>query len=257
MHSFITLPRKSVLVIICASMYGSSILAILVISGSPDRVVDFEHVALRRGDAVRNVGYGGDHVHVELTVQALLYYLHVKQPEESAAESETEGKRTLRLERQRCVVQLQFFERCAQVLVLVGLDRVDTREDHRLDIFESGYRLAAWCCDRRNGITYLYVRRNLYTRTYIPHITCPQFIARLHLELEHAYFVGIVLAARIEELDVFALADTAVEYAVICDDAAEWVEDGVENQRLQRGVVIALRCRYALHDGLEYPPRLP
>ena len=46
--------------------------------GQARGVVHLEHVALRRGDAVRDVGHGGDHVHVELAVEPLLDDLHVQ-----------------------------------------------------------------------------------------------------------------------------------------------------------------------------------
>ena len=50
---------------------------------------------------------------------------------------------------------------------------------------------------------------------------------------------------------MFALADRAVEDAEIGDDTAEGVEHRVEDQGLQRGVVVAFRGGDSLYDGLE------
>ena len=69
-----------------------------------------ELLALRRGDVVRDVGHGGDNVHVELAVETLLNNLHVEKSEEAAAEAEAECQRTLGLEGERCVVEFQLFE---------------------------------------------------------------------------------------------------------------------------------------------------
>ena len=51
---------------------------------------------------------------------------------------------------------------------------------------------------------------------------------------------------------MLAFADPAVEDAVIGDDAAERVEHRVEDQRLQRCVLVALRSRDALYDRFEH-----
>jgi len=113
---------------------------------------------------IYHIGYvwnGGDDIHVELTVEALLNDLHVEQSEESAAESESQRQRTLRLECQRRVVQLEFLQRRAQVFVLVGFDGIDAREDHRLHVLESGDRFPRGVRHRRNRVADLHVRRGL------------------------------------------------------------------------------------------------
>ena len=220
--------------------------------GQSRGVVHLERIALRGGNAVGDVRHGGDDIHVEFAVESLLDNLHVEQPEESAAESEAERQRALGLERERSVVELQLLERGAQVLVLVGLDGIDTGEDHRLDILESGDGLAGGIVHRGNRIADLHIGRSLDARADVTHIAGADLVAGLHLEFQHAHLVGIVFAARIEELDVVALAQRTVEDAVVGDDAAEGVEHRVENQRLQRGVLVALRRRYAVDDGLEH-----
>ena len=62
---------------------------------------------------IYHIGYvrnGGDDIHVELTVQTLLYNLHVEQTEESASETEAQGNRTLRREGKRSIVELQLLQ---------------------------------------------------------------------------------------------------------------------------------------------------
>ena len=204
------------------------------------------------GDAVRDVGHGGDDVHVELAVETLLDDLHVQQSEESAAEAEAERQRALRFEGQRGVVELQLFERGAQILVLVGYDGIDACEDHGLDVLEAGDRLAAGARHRRDGIADLHLGRVLDARTDVAHVARADLVARRHFEFEHPHLVGVVFSAGVDEFDVLALADRAVEDTEIGDDTPEGVEYRVENERLQRGVVVALRCGDAGDDGFEY-----
>ena len=175
----------------------------------------------------------------------------MQQSEETAAETESQCERALGFERQRGVVELQLLERGAQILVLVGLDGIYTREDHRLDILEAGDGFGAGAVHRGDRIAHLDVGRGLDTRTYISHVARTQLLARLQLELQYADLVGLVVAARIEELDMLALAQRAVEDAVVGYDATERVEHRVEDQGLQGGVVVSLRSRYARHNGLE------
>ena len=211
-----------------------------------------EHVALRRGDFIGYVRDGRDDVHVEFAVEAFLDDLHVQQAEKSAAEAEAQRQRTFGLERERGIVELQFFERSPQVFVLVGFDGIDAREDHRFHILETGDGLRRGVFDRSDRIAHLDVRRSFDTRTDIAHVPGTDFVAGLHLELQHAHLVGVVLAARVEEFDMLALADRAVEDAEIGDDAPEGVEHRVEDQCLQRSVRIALRLRNPLDDGFEH-----
>ena len=175
----------------------------------------------------------------------------MEQSEESAAESESEGERAFGLEGERGVVELQLFERGAQVFVLVGLDGIDAGEDHGFYVLESGDRLPGGVCHRGDRIADLDVRRGFDSRADVADVSGADLVAGLHFEFEHAHFVGVVFASGVEELDVVALPDGSVEDTEIGDDAAEGVEHRVEDQGLQRGVFIAFGCGDALHDGFE------
>ena len=164
-------------------------------------------LAHSRGNAVRHIRHGGDNIHIELSVESLLDNLHMEQAQETAAETEAQRQRTLWLEGQRSVIELQLFERCTQIFVLVSLDRIDTRKDHRLNILETCNSLHARVRYRSDGISHLHIFRVLDTRADISYIARLQLGTRLHLQLQNANLVGIVLLARIEELHVLALFD--------------------------------------------------
>ena len=114
--------------------------------------------------------------------------------------------------------------------------------------------MASWAgfVDRGDRVADLHVRRGLDARADIPHVSGLDLLPGLHFEFQHAYLVGVVFAARVEELHVVALAERAVEDAEIGDDAAEGVEHRVEDKRLQRGVFVAFRSGNAGHDGFQH-----
>ena len=80
---------------------------------------------------------------VVLALEALAHDVHVQQAEEAAAEAEAERVGGLGLPRQRRVVERELLERVAQVRVVVGVDREQAAEDHRLDVAVAGQRLAS------------------------------------------------------------------------------------------------------------------
>jgi hypothetical protein len=67
----------------------------------------------------------------------------VQHAEEAAAEAEAQRLRHFRLVLQRGVVELELFQRLAQLVVFAGLDRIQTGEHLRLDFLEAGQRLSA------------------------------------------------------------------------------------------------------------------
>ena len=104
----------------------------------------------------------------------------------------------------------------------------------------------------RNGITHLYLGGILDTRDDVAHLSGTQFLARNHIHLEHTDFIGIILHAGVKKLHLVALADNAVLYLEISDDTTEGVEHGVEDERLQWRLIVALRSRHTVYHRLQY-----
>jgi hypothetical protein len=76
----------------------------------------------------------------------------VQQAEEAATEAEAQRLRDFRLVLQRGVVELEFFQRFAQRVVLVGFDRIQTGKYLRLDFLETGQRLGGLAVGRGDRI---------------------------------------------------------------------------------------------------------
>ena len=119
-------------------MTGSRMASMLVRLGPARGVVDLEHRAVGHRDVVAHAGRGGDQVELVLALQALLDDLHVQQAEEAAAEAEAERGGAFRLEEEGRVVEAEFLKGVAQQGVLVGVDGVESGEDHGLDVFKAG-----------------------------------------------------------------------------------------------------------------------
>ena len=219
--------------------------------GQSRRVVHLLHLALFRIDHIRHVGHGRNHVHVELAVEPFLHDFHVQQTEKTAAEAEAERHARFRLERERSVVQLELLQRCAKVFVVRGVDGIHAGKHHRLHLLKALNGLLAGSADVSNRVAHLHLLRILDAADDIAYLARAQFLTRNHLHFQHAHLVGVVLHTRVEEFHLVALANHAVFYLEIGDDATERVEDGVENQCLQRRIGVARGRRDALHHCLQ------
>ncbi len=215
-------------------------------------IVDIDHLALGRIDLVGHVRDGGDHVHVEFPEQAFLHDLEVQQPQEAAAEAESEGQGALGLIDEGGVVELELLQRGAELLELGGVHRIQAGEDHRLHLLESRDRLGAGTVRVRDGVAHLHFHRRLDAGNDIAHVAGRDFARRIELELERADLLGLVFLSGIEELHLVALADRTVHDLEIGDDAAEGIEHGVEDEGLQGRFRIPLRGRDLVHDGVQH-----
>jgi hypothetical protein len=79
----------------------------------------------------------------------------VEKSQEPGPEAKPQRLRSLRLENQGGVIELQFVERFAQVAVIIGIHGIDPGKDHRLGMAIPGQRLRG-CCSGwvSNGITH-------------------------------------------------------------------------------------------------------
>ena len=102
-----------------------------------------------------------------------------------------------------------------------------------------------------DGVAHPHLAACLDAGDDVSHIARRQLLPRTHVELQHSHLVGIILLACGHKLHEVILRDGAVHNLEIGDDAAEGVEDRVENQSLERRVRVALGGGHALHNGTE------
>src|SRR5580700_1640259 len=220
--------------------------------GPARRIIDFDHFAVSLVDLVAHAGSGGDEFERELALEALLNDFHMEQAEKAAAETETESDGTFRLEEKRRIVEAKFFEGFAEAGVLVGVDRVESGENHGLDFFKAGEGLDGGVGVVGDGVSDFGVGDVFDVGDDEADFAGFQFVDLDGLGREDAESFGVEGGAIPPQTNSLILAEGAFEDASEHDDAAIGVEPGIENQGLQAVVGISFGWRNALHDGFEH-----
>ena len=162
-------------------------------------------------------GSGRDEIEVELTLQPLLNDLHVQHAEEAAAEAVAEGDGRFRLVGEGSVVELELFERVAQVGVTWSRPRCKCRS--RPCCAPGGSRAAPRRQGRvplGDGVADAGVRHVFDARGEVADVAGGELIAGVEPhraqmpDLEH-----LILRARRHQADGRILADHAVHDADI------------------------------------------
>ena len=197
-------------------------------------IVDILHLAVGHSDLVDNGGGCGYEVKVVLSLKALLYYLHVEESEEAAAESEAQCHGGLGLERKRCVIELELFQCVAEVAVLGAVSRIDTREHHWVYLAVTGKRLIAGKFVIGDGITHLSIAYALDGSGDIAYLACFE-TAVVHkvCGVHEACLHHVENSSRSHKADIVPHLDSALLDADVDDNALVGVIVAVEDKRLQ------------------------
>ena len=257
-QSSMTCPMYSLGVTIEALMNGSRISAMRAGSGMSLGRVDLELLAVGERDLEADARHRRQQLEVVLALQALAHDVHVQQPEEAAAEAEAERVARLGLPGQRGVVERELLQRVAQVGVVVGVDREQAAEDHRLDLAVAGQRLGGAVVLGRQRVADAQPGDVLDAGDEEADLAGAQLVgAAIIAGREEADVVDLGLGAGGHRADRLALAEDAVDDADVGDDAAVLVELGVEDQRARRRVGVAGRRRDLLRRAPRGRPRRP
>ena len=146
---------------------------------------------------------------------------------------------------------MQFLERRTQVFIILRLYRIHTGKHHRFGFLKARYSLVARARHVGDCIAYLDFGARLDSGNDISHIAGADLLARIHIEFEHAYLVGVILLAGVHKPHTVARAHRAVHYLKVCNYSAERVEHRVKHQTLQRCVRVTFRRRNTLHNSVQ------
>ena len=91
--------------------------------GHLGRIVHHQHVAVFQDHFIHDRRSRCDQVHAEFALQSFLNDFHMQKTKETAPETEAQRLRHFWFVLQGRIVQLQFFQRIAQGVVLVGFNR--------------------------------------------------------------------------------------------------------------------------------------
>src|SRR5579863_6013589 len=192
-------------------------------------IVDLDHLAIGLGDLVTHAGSGGDEIETKFALQTLLDDFHVQQAKETAAKAEAESNRTLGLEEKGRIVEAKFFERLPQHRVLVGIHGVESREDHGLDVFESGQRFDGRIRVIGDGVADLGVGNVLDVGDNESDFSRDELVDLHRLGRQHAESLRVEGSSVPHEADSLTLAQGSLKDAGEDDDAAVGVEPRVEH----------------------------
>ncbi len=226
--------------------------------GDPDRIghvgriVHLHHRAVGHVDAIDHRRRGRDEVDAELAVQPLADDLEMEQAQEAAAEAEAESGRRLGLEGEARIVQMQFAQRLAQLLELGGIHREEAAEHHLLRRLEAGQRRVRAVAFVGDGVANLGVGNLLDRGGHEPDFSGAQDFNRLLLGREHADAIHLVGRVRGHQPDALAFFQLAVDNADEDDDAEIEVVPGIDQQRLQRRIRLALGRGQPGDDAFEH-----
>ncbi len=212
-------------------------------------VVDRNRLPVRFRDMIHHARRGRDQVQMVFALQPLLHHLHVEKAQKAAPKAEAQRGGGLRLERERGVVELQPLQRIPQVGVMRAVRRVNAAEHHGLRGPVAGQRLVGGAGCEGDRVAHARLLHRLDGSGNIADLPGGKAVRRLHAggvqkaDLHHGE-----LAAHRHHPDDVARSDHAVLDADVDDDAAVGIVIRIEDQRLQRRVLVALRRRDVPHD---------
>ncbi len=207
--------------------------------------------AIGGGHPVGDRRGGGHQVEVVLPLQSFAHDLHVEQPEEAAAEPESEGARRLGLIDQRRVVEPELLQGVAEAFEVVAVGGEQPRIHHRVGLGVPGERLGGGARCRGDRVPHPDPVDLLDTGDQIPDLAAGQLGQRNCARCQHTDFGGAVLLAGGEEPDRIPTPQPPIHHPQVADHSAVDVVVGVEHQSTERVVGPASRRRDLSDDSIE------
>ena len=218
-----------------------------------ERGVDIELRAVGLRDLIDDVRSRRDEVEVIFALEPFEDDLHVQKPQKAAAEAEAQRNGVFLREAHGGVVQLQLFQRVAQIAVFRAVRRVYAREDHRLRLMiaRKGFGCRVFhACD---GVAHAGVGDGLDGGREISDLARAEAFRRDHtLRVQIPDFHDLVNSAGGHHADIHAGIHRAVHDAQIDDRAAVGVILAVEDQTLQRRFPVARGRGNVVHDHFQH-----
>ena len=196
------------------------------------RVGHFQHVSISGVDMVDYRRRGHNQVNVKLPLQTLLDDIHVKQAQESAAETKAQGLGGFRFKLETGIIELQFFQGFTEVIVLVGFNGIETGKNHGIHLLIASQGFGGWIVGQGDGVTNPGIGNSLDGGRNIANISSRQDIPTNGLWRENPYFGHIKCLAIGHHLDGIARLDHTIDNPHLEDNPPIRIVNGVKNQSL-------------------------
>ena len=175
----------------------------------------------------------------------------MQQAEETGTETEAQSLRGLGLVEERGVVEPELLERVLELRIVLGVRRIEAREDHRLRRTVARQRLRGGSRRERERISDAAIGHRFQPGRDVTHLAGDETLDRARVRNEYAELQQVALTLRGHQADPVASGERAVHHADVRDDAFVRVVVRVEDERAQRGVRIPRRRGDALDDRVE------
>ena len=184
---------------------------------------------------IDNAGRCGDKIQIVLPFQSFLDNLQMQQSKESAAETKSKRRGSFRFIKQRRIVQLEFFQRVSQILVLRAVRRIHSAVNHRIDFFVTRKRLRTGIIRIRDRVAHAGISDILNAGGDITDHSCRQFVTGDQLSCsEISYFYDFLHGSGSHHADFRSFFHSSFHHTAGNNDTAVSIINGIKNQRLQR-----------------------
>jgi len=200
---------------------------------------------------VDDIGGRRDEVQSEFPLQTLANDLQVKQPEEAAAEPETQRGRGLRFEDQRGIVEFEFVQCVAQFGVIGPVDRVQPRENHGPRVPVAPERLLRRVSGDGDGVAYPGLSDVLDTCNEVADFTGTQRPSGDRLRADDADLEGLVSGPGAHHGEAVACSQRPIDNADVGDHSPVGVVHAVKDQSSGGRQRVTHRRRYLIDHCIE------
>ena len=165
----------------------------------------------------------------------------MQQTQETAAETEAQCLGNFRLEFQRSIVKLQFFQSVAQSFVVVAFHGVKTREYLALYFLEAGQRLRSGVGNQSNRVADFCLSQFFHAGNQKAHFAGFEFLFLNRFRCEYAQLLDLRFRLGAHKAHFVFQLDGAVFHTNQHDHADVVIKPRIDNNRLQRRVFVAGR----------------
>ena len=158
----------------------------------------------------------------------------MKHAEEPAAKAESQRRRYLGFEHQRCIIQAQFLQRVAERLIVNVIDRIKTSENDGLFLFKTAARRFGRADRIGNGVPNRGSLDVFYPGYDITHIARYQLGYRGSLRCEHPHLFQLVVPPSRHHPHLHALFQYPINYPDQRYRTEVVVEPRINNQTFER-----------------------
>ena len=215
-------------------------------------VIHHFHIAIGADYFVNNVGRSGNQRQIIFALQALLDNVHVQQSQKAAAEAKAQGSGGFRLEHQGSIVQLQLFQRVAQIVVIAVLYGIQAAINHGSGLAIAWQSALRRTIGVRNSVAHASVAHVFDASSKEANLALLQLVHVHNAGLKVAHLGDLELGTGGHHANLHALFDASFHDADVKHHALVGIKLGVKHQSLQGCLAVAFGSRNALYNGLQH-----